>query len=273
MVRTGKSFFRQKRLQADALDEGVEFRLGLELLLECLATRLEQLDVRLAVGLHVAAQMEHDVVAHLLGVPPFEVGLLFGGHAVGIVETRVGHGTFVVFVIHHVEEVREEPLAQFRQAEGGGEGRERKRQETERVLEGEAIGGEVQDLGAHGDLIRDRDAVEILEEKHAVVPFEVVEEDDDMTVVSFAVDGQFFHRLDEPGRAILTVQENGVLGLDRLVADQDGRLHPLGVRDGLVVGKDQQRRFSLDLDVAIVVGFAHHGSRARGRGGDSFGLG
>ena len=227
----------------DALDEGVELRLGLELFLECLATRLEQLDVRLAVGLHVAAQMEHDVVAHLLGVPPFELDLLFGGHAVGIVETGIWHGTFVVLVVHHVEKVWEEPLAQFRQTEGGGEGGEGKWQETERVLEGEAIGGEVQDLGAHGDLIRDLSmhAVEMLEQKHAVVAFEVVEEDDDASVVPLAVDGQVVHRLNEPGRAIFAVEENGVLGLGHLVADQDGRLHPLGVRYGFVVAKDQQR--------------------------------
>ena len=116
-------------------------------------------------------------------------------------------------------------------------------------------------------------AVEMLEQKHAVVPFEVVEEDDDAMVVPLAVDGQIVQRLNEPGRAILAVEGNGVVGLDRLVPDQDGRLYSLGVRDGLVVGKDQQRGFSLDLDVAVVVGFAHHGSRARGRGRDSFGLG
>ena len=220
--------------------------------------------------------MEHDVIAHLVGVPPFELGLFLGGDAVGIVETRVGQGTFVVLVFQRIEEMREEPLVQFRQTEGGGEGRETKRQETERVLEGEAIGGEAQDLGAHGDLIRDltMHAVEILEEKHAVVAFEVVEEDDSATVVSFAVNVQLFHRLDEPGRAILAIQENGVLGVDRLVADKiDGRLHPLGVREGFVVGKDQQRGFSLYLNVAIVVGFAHDGSRPYGRSAHLFGFG
>ena len=142
-MRTGKS---------DALDEGVELRLGLELLLECFASHLEQFDI------HVAAQMEHNIVAHLLGVPPFDLDLLLGGHAVGIVETCVGHGAHVVLVVHHAEEVQEEPLVQFRQTKGGREGREWKRQETERVLEGEAIGGEAQDLRAHGDLIRDLDA-------------------------------------------------------------------------------------------------------------------
>ena len=243
----GQEFFPPETVagggDGDALDEGVELRLTLELLLECLATRLEELDVRLAVGLLVAAEMEHDVVAHLLSVPPLEFGLHLGGHAVGIVETRVGHGTLVVLVVQRVEEMREQPLAQFRQTEGGREGRERKRQETERVLEGQAIGGEVQDLGAHGDLIRDLSmhAVEMLEEKHAVVAFEVVEEDDDSTVVPLAVDGQVLYGLDELGRAILAVEENGVVGLGRLVADQDGRLHPLGVRDGFVLGKDQQR--------------------------------
>ena len=156
-----------------------------------------------------------------------------------------------------------------------GEVRERKRQETERVLEGEAIGGEGQDLGAHGDLTRDlpMHAVELLEQKHAVVAFEVVEEDDDATVVPFAVDGQFFHRLHEPGRAILAIQENGVLGLDRLVADQDGRLRPHGVREGFVVDKDQQTGFSLYLDVAIIVGLAHDGSHPHGRSANLFGFG
>ena len=275
----GQEFFSPETVASggdgDALDEGVELLLGLELFLECLATRLEQLDVRLAVGLHVAAQMDHDVVAHLLGVPPFELDLHFGGHAVGIVETRVGHGTLIVLVVHHVEKVREEPLAQFRESKRGGEGGEGKWQETERVLEGEAIVGEARDLGAHGDLIRDLSmhAVEMLEQKHAVVAFEVVEEDDDATVVPLAVDGQVVHRLDEPGRTILAVEENGVLGLGRLVADQDGRLHPLGVRDGFVVGKDQQRGFSLDLDVAVVVGFAHHGSRAADAAGTRWVLG
>ena len=259
----------------DALDEGVEFRLGLELLSERLATHLEQFDVRLAVGLHVAAQMEHDVVADLLGVPPLELALLLGGHAVGIVKARVGHGPHVVLTVQRAEEVREEPLPQFRQPEGGGEGREGKRQETQGVLVGEAIGGEAQDLGAHGDLVRDLSmhAVEMLEEKHAIVALEVVEEDDDATVVPLTVDGQVVLGLDEPGRAIFPVEENGVVGLGRLVADQDGRLHSLAVRDGFVVGKDQQRGVSLDLDAAVVVGFPYHGTRARGRGGDALGLG
>ena len=219
--------------------------------------------------------MEHDVVAHLLGVPSFELDLLLGGHAVGIVETRVGHGAHVILVVHHVEEMRGEPLAQFRESKRGGERGEGKWQETQGVLEGEAVGGEAQDLGAHGDLIRHlpMHAVEMLEQKHAVVPFEVVEEDDDASVVPLAVDGQGVHRLDEPGRAILAVEENGIVGIGRLVADQYGGLYSLGVRDGFVVGKDQQRGFSLDLDVAIIVGLSHDGLRARGRGGDSLGLG
>ena len=107
--------------------------------------------------------MEHVTIAHLVGVPPFEFRLFLGGHAVGIVEMHGWHGTLVV---QRVKEMREEPFAQFRQTEGGGEGQERKRQETERVLEGEAIGGERQDLGAHGDLTRNlpMHAVEILEQ-------------------------------------------------------------------------------------------------------------
>ena len=216
-------------------------------------------------------EMEQVTIPHLVGVPPFEFRLFPGGHTVGIVEMHGWHGTFVVVVVQGVEEMREE----FGQTKGDGEGRKRKRQETERVLEGEAIGGEGEDLGAHGDLIRDvpMHAVEMLEQKHAVVAFEIVEEDDDATVVSITVYGQLFHHLEEPGRAILAIQENGVLGLDLLVADQDGRLHPLGLREGFVVGKDQQRGFSLYLDVAIVVGLADDGPRPHDRWAHFFGFG
>ena len=58
-------------------------------------------------------------------VPPFELGFLFGRHAVGIVRVTVWHGSLVVLSLGGVEFVREESLTQFLDAKGGrktGEG-------------------------------------------------------------------------------------------------------------------------------------------------------
>ena len=88
-------------------------------------------------------------------VPPFELGFLFGRHAVGIVRVTRRHGSFVVLSVDGVEFVREESLTQFLDAEGGGKTGEGEGEEAERVLERQSIGLEGQDFGTHGDLVRD----------------------------------------------------------------------------------------------------------------------
>ena len=73
-------------------------------------------------------------------VPPFELGFLFGRHAVGVVRVTRWHGSFVVLSLDSVEFVREESLTQFLDAESGGKTGEGEREEAQRVLERQSIG-------------------------------------------------------------------------------------------------------------------------------------
>ena len=127
-------------------------------------------------------------------VPPFELGFLFGRHAVGVVRVMRWHGSFVVLSLGSVEFVREESLTQFLDAEGGEKAGEGEWEEAQRVLERQSVGLEGQDFGTHRDLVRDLSmmGVTVLQEEHAVVPFEVVEEGNDVSVVSVLVHSQFF---------------------------------------------------------------------------------
>ena len=130
----------------------------------------------------------------LLVVPPFELGFLFDRRAVGVVRVTRWHGSPVVLSLGGVEFVREESLTQFLDAEGGGKTGEGEREEAQRVLERQSVGLEGQDFGTHRDLVRDLSmmSVTVLQEKHTVVPFEVVEEGDDVSVISVLIHGQFF---------------------------------------------------------------------------------
>ena len=132
--------------------------------------------------------------SYFIVVPPFEFGFLFGRHAVGVVLVTRWHGSLIVLSLDGVEFVREESLTQFLDAEGGGKAGEGEREEAQRVLERQSVGLEGQDFGTHRDLVGDLSmmCVTVLQEEHTVVPFEVVEEGDDVSVVSVLVHGQFF---------------------------------------------------------------------------------
>ena len=75
-----------------------------------------------------------------------------------------------------VEEMRKKPFLAFRQIEGGGKRGETEGKETQTVLERQPSGFQAQDFRPHANLIFDLDSVvvEVLEDEHPVVAFEIV---------------------------------------------------------------------------------------------------
>ena len=141
--------------------------------------------------------MSHDKVvlgSDFVIVPPFELGFLFDRHAVGVIRVTRWQGSLLVLSLDGIEFVREESLTKFLDAEGGGKTGEGEWEETQRLLERQSVGLEGQDLGTHSDLVRDFSmmGVTVLQEEHPIIPFEVVEEGDDVSVISVLVHGQFF---------------------------------------------------------------------------------
>ena len=77
--------------------------------------------------------MSHDKVvvsSDFVVVPPFELGFLFGRHAIGVVRVTWWHCSLVVLSLSGVEFVREESLTQFLDAKGGGKTGEWEREEA-----------------------------------------------------------------------------------------------------------------------------------------------
>ena len=75
-----------------------------------------------------------------------------------------------------VEQRRKEPLLAFRQIKGGGKRGEAEGKETQTILERQPSGFQAQDFRPHANLIFNLDSVvvEILEDEHPVVTFEIV---------------------------------------------------------------------------------------------------
>ena len=81
-------------------------------------------------------------------MPPFKLGLLFSGHAVGIIVDSGRHRTVIVLVFQGVEFVGEESLTQLVDPEGGWKVGQREREKAQRVLEGQSIRCQGKDFGA-----------------------------------------------------------------------------------------------------------------------------
>jgi len=104
--------------------------------------------------------------------------------------------------------VREESLTQFIYPEGSGKVGQREREEARGIFESQSVGSQGQYLGAYGDLVRDFSmrGVTVLQYEHTVVAFEIVEDDDDVPIVSVHVDGDGFEVVEHVGGAGGTVE-------------------------------------------------------------------
>jgi len=104
--------------------------------------------------------------------------------------------------------VREESLAQFVDSEGGGKVGQREREKAQGIFESQSVGSQGQYLGAYGDLVRDFSmrGVTVLQYEHTVVAFEIVEDDDDVPVVSVHVDCDGFEVVEHVSGACGTVE-------------------------------------------------------------------
>ena len=110
--------------------------------------------------------------------------------------------------------MREESLTMFANAEGGRKVGEWKREETQGVFESQSVRFHGQEFGTYGDLILDFSmrGVTVLENKHTVVAFEIVKDNDDVSVITVHVDGKGFKVLKHVSRAVGTIEERGVVG-------------------------------------------------------------
>lgn len=179
------------RGNGDALLERVEGSFFGKFLDKGLTTSLEEFDIAFTIVAHVVLKDKVIVLVAFGGLPLEKVATFGWGHAVGIVVVCVGKRTLVVLIGTRVEEVRKIPFAEFAETKRLGEGSQWKWQETEGIFKGETIGGEREYFGANGDegVNGAMCVVTVLEEKHAVIAFEVVKESDDLTITSILVDG------------------------------------------------------------------------------------
>ena len=85
--------------------------------------------------------------------------------------------------------MREESLTQFRDAKGGRKVGEWKRKETQGVFESQSVRLHGQEFDAYGDLVRDFSmfGVTVLQDEHAIIAFEIVEDDDDVYLRSYTL--------------------------------------------------------------------------------------
>ena len=127
----------------DALGHGIEASLTFKFLLKGFTNRFQQGHIPLAVVDHFLTEIEGHITTNLVSVPTGQFVFLFGHYAIGIVKFQIGYLTHVLLVVGGIEQMRKEPLLQFRQIEGA----------WKRVNEFEGSALERQDFGPHRQLV------------------------------------------------------------------------------------------------------------------------
>ena len=99
----------------------------------------------------------------------------------------------------------------FADVEGGRKVGEWKREETQRVFESQSVRFHGQEFGTHSDLVCDFSmrGVTVLKNKNAIVAFEIVKDDDDVSVITVHVDCKGFKVLKHVSGAVGTIEERG----------------------------------------------------------------
>jgi len=95
--------------------------------------------------------------------------------------------------------------------------------------------------------------VTVLQDEHAIIAFEIVEDNDDVSIVSVHVDGKRFEVFKHVGGAVGTIEEIGVFGLIVFQAEKNGCLISLSVGDGFVVAVHLERWISFYVDSSVGV--------------------
>jgi len=95
--------------------------------------------------------------------------------------------------------------------------------------------------------------VTVLQDEHTIVAFEIVEDNDDVSIVSVHVDGKRFEVFKHVGGAVGAIEEIGVFELIVLQAEKNGGLISLSVGDGFVVAVHLERWISFYVDSSIGV--------------------
>ena len=94
--------------------------------------------------------------------------------------------------------------------------------------------------------------VTVLKDEHAVVTFEIVKDDNHVTVVSVLVLGYIIEMVKQLSRAFESVEGYGILVFVGFQTDHDGCLVAFCISDGFVVTIDLQRWISFDPTIVRV---------------------
>ena len=96
------------RCDRNTLLWGVEFCMLTKFSHKFFASRLQQLNVRLAVFNHLPFEIEDEGFVDACGVPCVEFVSLLLRHALGVVRGSRWHGSFIVLLVDGVKKMREE---------------------------------------------------------------------------------------------------------------------------------------------------------------------
>ena len=155
--------------------KGIEASQRLEYGLEGETPLLEEFDVRLAVFSQLLLEVVDDVGHTLSSMPRLKVPSHRYRHDVWHEVGSVRNATDVGLIRKGVEEMRKIPLLEFGETERLGKGRERHLEEGERIYKGDAIKGDLQQLGTVLQHLDDVVLTMVLfNDKITVVPLEVV---------------------------------------------------------------------------------------------------
>ena len=164
--------------------KGIEASQRLEYGLEGETPLLEEFDVRLAVFSQLLLQVVDDVGHTLSSMPRLKVPSRRYRHDVWHEVGSVRNASDVGLIRKGVEEMRKIPLLEFGETERLGKGRERHLEEGERIYKGDAIKGDLQQLGTVPQLLDDAVLTMVLfDDKVTVVPLEVVGQHLDLSAV------------------------------------------------------------------------------------------
>ena len=164
--------------------KGIEASQRLEYGLEGETPLLEEFDVRLAVFSQLLLEVVDDVGHTLSSMPRLKVPSRRYRHDVWHEVGSVRNATDVGLIRKGVEEMRKIPLLEFGETERLGKGRERHLEEGERIYKGDAIKGDLQQLGTVLQHLDDVVLTMVLfNDKITVVPLEVVGQHLDLLAV------------------------------------------------------------------------------------------
>ena len=157
------------------MGKGIEASQRFKYRLEGETPLLEEFDVRLAFFSQLLLEVVDDVGHTLLSMPRLKVPSHRYRHDVWHEVGSVRNASDVGLITRGVEEMQKIPILEFSETERLGKGQERHLEEVERSYKGDAIKGDLQQLGTVPQLLDDAALSMLLfNDKVIIIPLEVV---------------------------------------------------------------------------------------------------